>query len=47
VTNYKILKSVANEVKTKKFCTKVRSILKEEKRHLDLCTKVAKRSASE
>jgi ferritin-like metal-binding protein YciE len=47
VTHYEVLTSVAKEVKNKKFGTKVRSILAEEKRHLALCTKLAKTNASE
>jgi ferritin-like metal-binding protein YciE len=46
VTHYEVLVSVAKDVKNKKFGTKVRAILKEEKRHLDLCTKLAKSNTS-
>jgi hypothetical protein len=46
VTHYEVLNSVAKEVKNKKFGTRVRSILAEEKRHLNLCTKLAKQNAS-
>jgi hypothetical protein len=46
VTHYEVLNSVSKYVKNKKFGTKVRSILKEEKRHLDLCTKMAKDNAA-
>jgi len=46
VTHYEVLNSIAKDVKNKKFGTKVRSILKEEKRHLDLCTKLAKDNAA-
>jgi len=46
VTHYEVLASVAKDVKNKKFGTKVRSILKEEKGHLDLCTKLAKSNAA-
>lgn len=46
VTHYEVLASVAKDVKNKKFRTKVRAILKEEKRHLDLCTKMAKDNAA-
>ncbi len=46
VTHYEVLNSVSKDVKNKKFGTKVRSILKEEKRHLDLCTKMAKDNAA-
>ncbi|CAN5447821.1 hypothetical protein BH18THE1_BH18THE1_11670 [soil metagenome] len=47
VTHYEVLSSVAKEVKNKKFGTTVRAILKEEKRHLALCTKLATTNASE
>ena len=46
VTHYEVLSSVAKEVKNKKFGTRVRSILKEEKGHLALCTKLAKTNAA-
>jgi len=46
VTHYEVLASVAKDVKNKKFGTKVRSILKEEKRHLGLCMKLAKNNAA-
>jgi len=47
VTHYEVLTSVAKELKNKKFGTRVRAILKEEQRHLNLCTKLAKTNASE
>lgn len=46
VTHYEVLNSVSKEVKNKKFGTKVRSILKEEIGHLELCTKMAKSNAA-
>ena len=46
VTHYEVLNSIAKDVKNKKFGTKVRSILKEEKRHLNLCTKLARDNAA-
>ena len=46
VTHYEVLNSVAKDVKNKKFGTKVRAILKEEKEHLALCTKLAKGNVS-
>lgn len=46
VTHYEVLASVAKDVKDKKFGTKVRAILKEEKQHLSLCTKLAKDNAA-
>ena len=47
VTHYEVLASIAKELKNKKFGTRVRAILKEENRHLALCTKLAKANASE
>jgi len=46
VTHYEVLNSVSKDVKNKKFGTKVRTILKEERRHLNLCTKLAKDNAA-
>jgi len=46
VAHYEVLASVAKDVKNKKFGTQVRTILKEEKRHLSLCTKLAKNNAA-
>jgi ferritin-like metal-binding protein YciE len=46
VTHYEVLSSIAKDVKNKKFGTTVRAILKEEQRHLDLCTKLAKSNAA-
>ena len=46
VAHYEVLASVAKDVKSKKFGTQVRGILKEEKRHLGLCTKLAKNNAA-
>ena len=46
VTHYEVLNSMAKQVKNKKFGTKVRAILKEEKGHLELCTKLAKNNAA-
>jgi ferritin-like metal-binding protein YciE len=46
VTHYEVLTSIAKDVKNKKFGTKVRAILKEEKGHLNLCTKLAKSNAA-
>ena len=47
VTHYEVLTSVAKEIKNKKFGIKVRAILKEENKHLGLCTKLAKDNISE
>ena len=44
VTHYEVLSSVTKEVKSRKFGTKVRKILKEEQDHLGLCTKLAKQN---
>ena len=46
VTHYEVLASVAKEVKSRKFGTKVRDILKEKQNHLDMCTKLAKQNIS-
>ena len=46
VTHYEVLTSVSKNVKNKKFGTKVRAILTEEKRHLNVCTKLAKENAA-
>ena len=46
VTHYEVLSSVTKEVKSKKFGTKVRDILKEEQNHLEICTKLAKQNIS-
>ena len=46
VTHYEVLTSVAKEVKSRKFGTQVRNILKEEHNHLEVCTKLAKQNIS-
>jgi ferritin-like metal-binding protein YciE len=46
VTHYEVLNSVSKQVKNNKFGTRVRSILKEEKAHLTLCTKLATTNAA-
>jgi ferritin-like metal-binding protein YciE len=46
VAHYEVLASIAKDVKNQKFGTTVRAILKEEQRHLDLCTKLAKTNAA-
>ena len=46
VAHYEVLASVAKDVKNKKFGTQVRAILKQEKGHLNLCTKLAKSNAA-
>lgn len=46
VVHYEVLASVAKDVKNKKFGPQVRAILKQEKRHLNVCTKLAKSNAA-
>jgi DNA-dependent RNA polymerase auxiliary subunit epsilon len=46
VTHYEVLASVTKEIKSRKFGTKVRDILKEEQNHLEMCTKLAKQNIS-
>jgi ferritin-like metal-binding protein YciE len=45
VTHYEVLSEVAKELKEKRFATEIRSILKEEKEHLKLCTELAKENS--
>jgi rubrerythrin len=47
LTHYGVLSAMLKKVKIKKLSTTVNSILREEKRHLRLCTRLAKRIASE
>ena len=44
VTHYEVLSSITKDIKSRKFGTKVRSILKEEQNHLEMCTKLAKQN---
>jgi ferritin-like metal-binding protein YciE len=46
VTHYEVLNAIAKGVRNKKFGTKVKAILAEEKRHLQLCTRLAKQTAT-
>jgi ferritin-like metal-binding protein YciE len=46
VTHYEVLSKLAGEVKDKKFGTRVRSILSQEKKHLQLCTRLAKQEVA-
>ena len=46
VTHYEVLDELANEVKDKKFASEVKSILREEKQHLQLCTQLARENSS-
>jgi rubrerythrin len=42
ITHYEVLNVMTKGVKNKKFRSKVKAILAEEKRHLQLCTRLAK-----
>ena len=42
VTHYEVLSAMAKKVKDRKFSTRIRTILKEEQKHLKLCTRLAK-----
>ena len=44
VTHYEVLSALGRKVKDKKFSAKVKSILAEEKRHLQLCTAACEES---
>jgi ferritin-like metal-binding protein YciE len=46
VTHYEVLGELAKDVKDKKFASEVRSILREEKQHLQLCTQLARENSS-
>jgi rubrerythrin len=46
VTHYEVLSSMTKGIKNKKLATKVKAILAEEKRHLQLCTKLTKQTAT-
>jgi ferritin-like metal-binding protein YciE len=46
VTHYEVLGELAKEVKDKKFASEVKSILREEKQHLQLCTQLARENSS-
>jgi rubrerythrin len=45
VTHYEVLSAMAKIVKDRKFSTKVGAILKDEKKHLVLCTRLARQIA--
>jgi rubrerythrin len=45
VTHYEVLNAMTKSIKNKKFGTKIKAILAEEKRHLQLCTRLAKQTA--
>ena len=46
VTHYEVLDQLAKQVKDKKLASEVRSILREEKKHLQLCTQLARENSS-
>jgi hypothetical protein len=46
VTHYEVLSAMTKGVKNKKFGSKVKAILAEEKTHLQLCTRLAKQTAT-
>ena len=46
VTHYEVLDELAKEIKDKKFASEVKSILREEKQHLQLCTQPARENSS-
>jgi hypothetical protein len=45
VTHYEVLSAMTKGIKNKKFGSKVKAILAEEKRHLQLCIRLAKQAA--
>jgi len=45
VTHYEVLSVMAKGIKNKQFSTKIKSILNQEKKHLLLCTQLAKKNA--
>jgi len=47
VTHYEVLSAMTKLVKDRKFSTKVKAILVEEKKHLQLCTRLARQIAAE
>jgi ferritin-like metal-binding protein YciE len=46
VTHYEVLDELAKDVKDKKLASEVKSILAEEKQHLQLCTQLARENSS-
>ena len=46
VTHYEVLNAMTKGMKNRKFASKVKSILAEEKRHLQLCIRLAKQTAT-
>ena len=45
VIHYEVLSAMSKKIKNKKLSSTINSILREEKRHLELCTRLAKRIA--
>lgn len=45
VSHYEVLSAMTKGVKDRKFASKVKAILAEEKKHLLLCTRLAKQTA--
>ncbi|HEX5979274.1 MAG TPA: hypothetical protein VFY68_18465 [Nitrososphaeraceae archaeon] len=46
ITHYEVLNAMTREIKNGKFATKVKAILAEEKKHLQLCTRLARQIAT-
>ena len=46
VTHYEVLSAMTKGIKNRQFATKVKSILQEEKKHLQMCTRLAKQNAT-
>jgi ferritin-like metal-binding protein YciE len=46
ITHYDLLSAMTKRVKNRQFATKVKSILQEEKKHLQMCTRLAKQNAT-
>jgi rubrerythrin len=46
VVHYEVLSAMAKNIKNRQFSAKVKSILEEEQKHLKLCTRLAKQTAT-
>jgi ferritin-like protein len=46
ITHYEVLSAMTKGIKNKRFPAKIKSILNQEKKHLLLCTQLAKKNAS-
>jgi hypothetical protein len=46
VTHYEVMSVMTKGIKNRQFASKVRAILSEEKKHLQLCTRLAKQNAA-